>query len=803
MKNIYAGIALLLVVQLSFGQVSPTYQKMQENELLSHKTMLGAENQTDWVGLDYDVKYYRIEIRLNPDSAGPVAAPGKYVRGVITTYFTTNISNFNLIKFDFATALICDSVYHNGVKLAAGNKAEVVDTLKITIPTITTIGTLDSIKVYYQGLPPVVTDFGGSTGFVKGTHSSGNYLYSLSEPYSAFTWWPCKARVASDKADSVDMIISTPSTFRVAANGKRISEAVNGANRLTIWQHRYPISSYQIAISAANFVQYPTTPTIVNIGGTNMELYNLLWNGTNTAAAQTALNRTGEMLSVFSNQFSDYPYKNEKYGHYTFGFGGGMEHNTFSGMGTGTYDAAGDWSVIAHELAHQWWGAAVTCGSWRDIWVNEGFARYSEILYLEGKTDPSITITASAQRRAYKTTSFNYNAKPIYQADTSTMTVIFSPSQYIYERGAMFISMLRKTVGDAKFFQALKNYQTDPTLQHGNAFTDDVKRHMEAISGLDLTEMFTDWVYKTGHASYTNARWNNSGTEVVIMLPQTTVTSNISHFDMPVVLRFNKTTAPVRDTTMVFFDRGGVLYRVDSDGIHSSSSGGSVIQVTLPFVPNTISFDAASETLARPDVGASPTFTPALITKDPALTLLATKIVNFTAQKENKNARLSWSIDQSFDYSAFEIERSIDGTIFEKIGTQTAAQLNGARNFVFTDFNLPAGFVYYRIRIIEKNGSSFYTKIATLNNKFSESFVLSPNPATDHIMVSHGAATTLLINVKVLDGAGRIVKTISRQSVAPGAKLRLPLQDLTNGTYYVELEGNDYFKVVKKIVLTK
>jgi len=142
-----------------------------------------------------------------------------------------------------------------------------------------------------------------------------------------------------------------------------------------------------------------------------MDLYNLLWNGTNTANAQTALNRTADMLTVMSNRFSDYPFKNEKYGHYTFGFGGGMEHNTFSGMGTTTYDATNDWSVIAHELGHQWFGAAVTCGSWRDvtcgswrdIWVNEGFARYSEVVYLEGKANGNgITTTPTAHRASFK-----------------------------------------------------------------------------------------------------------------------------------------------------------------------------------------------------------------------------------------------------------------------------------------------------------------------------------------------------------------------------------------------------------------
>lgn len=793
MKNLYVAIALFFTAHSSFAQVSAAYRQMQANELQSHRTLFSTENETESNGLNYDVKYYRLELRMNPDSTGPAAAPGKYVRGAITTYFTTNNSNLSLIKFDFATELTCDSVYYQGAKLSAGSRVEDVDTLKITIPAIAVAGTLDSITVYYQGMPRVVPDFGGATGFVIGNHvPSGDYIYTLSEPYSAFTWWPCKARVAVDKADSVDIIISSPSTFRVAANGRRTSEITAGANRITTWKHRYPISSYQVAIAVANFEQYPITPTIVNIGGTNMDLYNLLWVGTNTTAARTALNRTAEMLTVLSDKFSDYPYKNEKYGHYTFGFGGGMEHNTFSGMGIGTYDVAGDWSVIAHELGHQWFGASVTCGSWRDIWVNESFARYSEALYLEFKSDASITITPFTHRNNFKTTSLANTTQTTYRADTSTMTTIFNPSVYIYDRGAMFISMLRKLLGDTKFFQALRNYQLDPALRYKNAFTDDVKRHMEAVSGLDLTELFNDWIYKKAHALYNTARWNNVGNEVVLSLPQTVhANSDNTHFDAPIVIRFNKTTAPIADTTIILFDKNGILHTVNN-GVLTSSSGGNLIQLRLPFVPNTITFDPQSETLLS---GA--------FARDAGLALLATKIVEFTAQKEEKNAKLLWTIDQSFDYASFEIERSTDGTTFKNISTQTSVQNNSSRSFAYTDYAFPAGIVFYRIKIIEKDGTVFYTKIASLNNKFSEPFVVSPNPASDHIMISHGSSTSQLANVKLLDGAGRLVKVLSKQLIAAGNKLRIPLDGLSAGTYYVEIEGGEYFKVVKKITLIK
>ncbi|MEO7141578.1 MAG: M1 family aminopeptidase, partial [Ferruginibacter sp.] len=354
-----------------------SYNKMVESEMAGYQYMASA--MVAGTGLDYDVKYYRLELRINPDTS-----IGKYIRGKVTTYFTNISPGFNVIKFDFAAALGCDSVYYHGTKLPTINKVENGDVLEITIPALINAGTLDSVSVFYKGVPPTVPDLGGGLGFVKGTHGKRlNYVYTLSEAYSAYTWWPCKSMVTSDKADSLDMIISTPTGFKAAGNGTKVSETTVGNKVITYWKHRYPISSYQVCTAVANYVQYPTTPTLVNIGGTQMPLYNFIFPETNTTGSQTALNKTALMLTTFSSKYGDYPFKNEKYGHYTFGFGGGMEHNTFSGMSANTYSSSSSWDIIAHELGHQWFGASVTCGSWRDIWLNEGFATYSEILCAE------------------------------------------------------------------------------------------------------------------------------------------------------------------------------------------------------------------------------------------------------------------------------------------------------------------------------------------------------------------------------------------------------------------------------------
>ncbi|RYY44454.1 MAG: T9SS type A sorting domain-containing protein, partial [Chitinophagaceae bacterium] len=119
------------------------------------------------------------------------------------------------------------------------------------------------------------------------------------------------------------------------------------------------------------------------------------------------------------------------------------------------------------------------------------------------------------------------------------------------------------------------------------------------------------------------------------------------------------------------------------------------------------------------------------------------------------------------------------------------------------DVNIPAGIVYYRIKVIEKDGNNFYTKIASINNKVQESFVVSPNPAADHISISHASSSALVVNVKIVDGMGKIMKTLTKQSIEAGGKLRISLQEFSAGTYFVEIEGEEYFKAVKKIAVIK
>ncbi len=812
MRKLYSALILLLAVNITNAQnvsqpatpfskqektkpgffQSPVnnrsaYQEMVDREMASFRVM--SQTQENLIStLEYDVNYYRLNLRINPDTAA-----GKYIRGNITTYFTTLQASLSVIKFDFASELICDSVYYHGVKVLAGNKVEDIDTLEITVAPIVTAGTLDSVTVYYRGVPRIPGGF-ANIGYMQSIHNTNkNYVFTLSEPYSAFTWWPCKSRVTSDKADSVDIIVSTPTAFKVAANGIVASETTDGTNRTTFWKHRYPISSYQVCVAVANYVQYPTTPTMVNINGTMMPFFNYLFPETDLAAGRTALDRTPLMLTTFSAKYGDYPFKNEKYGHYTFGFSGGMEHNSFSGMGTGTYNSADDWSVISHELAHQWWGAGVTCGSWRDIWVNESFARYSEVVSAEFAPTTAPLTTAILHRAAIKTSAINptNQAKSIYQNDTTSISTIFSPSVYIYERGAMVISMLRMMLGDAKFFQALQNYQADPTLKYKNAFTDDVKRHMEAVSGLDLSIFFSQWIYNRGFAEYNAAKWNNNLKNIVISLPQSNPAPAIAHFDMPVVVRILGATPATQDTTVIIYDQTGILYKVNN-GVFTST-GASLVQYNLSFTPTRVVFDSLSQVFAN---GA--------FAKDPALTLLAANNFVFSAQKDGRDVKLVWSVEAATSFKSFEVEKSADGITFNKIATFTSNDYPNRFDFNTIDYAIGYGKFYYRVKLVEANGAAEFSKtIVVANNTASGLFTVTPNPAKDFIVLKYTGTLQAKINIKIFDASARLVKKINQQLVSLNNQPVISIKNLTAGSYYVEIEGLNNEKITQKIVVIK
>ena len=463
---------------------------------------------------NYDVKYHRLELNVDPSQTS--------ISGDVTTYFVAK-EDLSEITFDLSDNMVVSQVTKQGNSLAFSQNS--ADELVITLPAIQNQGVLDSLTVSYSG-NPISSGFGS---YEQSTHNGDPIIWTLSEPYGAKGWWPCKEDL-NDKIDSIDVYLNTPrfnpsnEDYVAVSNGLELSQTIQGDNKITRYKHRYPIPAYLIAIAITNYEIY--THQVPN-NGNPFDIVNYVYPESLTNA-QTDTQVTVNIMNLFTNLFEEYPFAEEKYGHAQFGWGGGMEHTTVSFMGSFNRN------LIAHELAHQWFGNKITCGSWKDIWLNEGFATYLSGLVIED-FDGDTSFDSWKQQTVNSITSLPNGAVYLSDQDTLSVNRIFS-SRLSYNKGAMVLHMLRKKLGDANFYQGLQDYLVDPDLAFDYAKTEDFQDVLEVSSGVDLDEFFNDWVYNEGYPSY-SVNWNQSANQVQLSLSQLQSHTSVSFFEAGVPIR--------------------------------------------------------------------------------------------------------------------------------------------------------------------------------------------------------------------------------------------------------------------------
>lgn len=477
-----------------------------EAEGRSHEDVIGfrANPLTD----NYDVKYHRMNWTVDPAQ--------HYIAGSVTTYFEPTDPDFSTIYFDLRSNMTVNDVLYNGESLNYNLQSNHM--LKIDFPSTLSYGVLDSVTIEYEGAP----DGGGFGSFATGYHAGTPMLWTLSEPYGARDWWPCKQDLV-DKIDSVDIHVTTPSEYVVASNGLRQTDIVSGNNTTYHWKHRYKIPAYLVAIAVTNYEQYDQH--IPHADG-EILVENYLF-PEDVSGDQISLNSLPAIMDLFNEKFGLYPFADEKYGHASFGWGGGMEHTTMSFMGSYSF------GLMAHELAHQWFGDQITCGSWEDIWLNEGFASYLTGMCYENELGPTTWDDWKQGRIDFITSQ---PGGSVFVDDTTSVSRIFS-SRLTYNKGGMLLHMLRWNMGDDDFFQSIKNYLQDPDLAYGYAVTDDLIEHMEAQSGMELDEFFADWYYGQGYPIY-DVEWSQDENNMLsVTVNQSQSHSSVGFFEMPLPIR--------------------------------------------------------------------------------------------------------------------------------------------------------------------------------------------------------------------------------------------------------------------------
>jgi len=459
---------------------------------------------------NFDVKYYRCEWQTDPAI--------RFIQGKVSSFFMI-LADADYIVYDLSDSLAVDSVKERNGLLSFKQKD---NTLKISFSNLKSKGTFDSVTVFYHGVPPN-TGFGS---FVNSIHDSVPIMWTLSEPYGSRDWWPCKNGL-DDKADSIDVYITAPSQYAAVSNGLRQSEIIEGSNKITHWKHRYPIASYLVCMALSNYAEFENH---VLIGNTNLLMETFCYpESLDLFQENTPL--VLNQLQFYSNIFGAYPFIKEKYGQVQFGWGGGEEHQT------STFIVKPDEALMAHELGHQWFGDKVTCGSWQDIWLNEGFATFLASLYME-HTYP---MTAISTRKAEIDKITSLTGGSVFVDDTTNVSRIFD-SRLSYTKGSHLLYMLRWILGDSSFFRGIRNYLNDSTLGFGFARTIDFQRNLEKVSGIKLDYFFNNWFYGQGYPSY-NVQWSQLGNDFVkIEMNQTTSDKSVPFFALPVALQFKNTT---------------------------------------------------------------------------------------------------------------------------------------------------------------------------------------------------------------------------------------------------------------------
>jgi aminopeptidase N len=430
-----------------------------ENDRKDDPAIIRLQNQ-------FDVINNKIELSFD--------IPNKILFGNVTMTAVNNSDTLNKIYINFL-----DNMKVNSIKINGSNAVYERKNNYIIISSRGLVNKNDefNIEINYEGTPQNE----GFDAFAFKYINDNIAIYNLSEPTYAPNWWPCKD-LTTDKF-TLDMILTVPSELTAVSNGKLIKDSlVNIKNRLFHWSSDYPITTYLVSIAISKY-DFWEEKYVSQDGATTMPVVYYSF-PQYTADAKKDWASTLNMMNFYSKTFGEYPFLNDKYGMAMFGWiGGAMEHQTISSMGyTLTTGDRRYEDVVAHELVHQWFGDAISPATWKDIWLNEGFATYGEALWQEHLKGKQGLI--------------NYMRKADYGSFAGTL---YNPEGFIfgattYEKGGWTLHMLRGTVGDSTFFQILRTYYND--YKYGTATTEQFKQVCENVSGMNLNYFFDQWVYK-------------------------------------------------------------------------------------------------------------------------------------------------------------------------------------------------------------------------------------------------------------------------------------------------------------------
>ncbi|MCX7785422.1 MAG: M1 family aminopeptidase [candidate division WOR-3 bacterium] len=480
----------------------------------------------------YDVRHYQLNLTL------PMTSGAYDAYEVIKIIPQEN--NFDTFNLHFVN-LVCDSVKRNGIHLdfLANNGR-----LKITLDRPFSIGETCKVEIFYRRLSGTANR--GFYFYTRAQTGYHNLAYTTYSPYDARYWFACFDELWDKAEEGCEINVTVPDSFTVCSNGLLDSVKTFAGYKTFYWRHCYPIATYLMTFTATIYATwshwYRPNPS------ESIEIKYYIWRN-DSAVSVSAFQNVLDMMNFYVGLYGPYPF--EKYGMnavYPF-LWGGMENQTMTMIHRNWL--VGNDNGIAHELSHMWYGDKVTCFGWPNVWLNEGFATYSDALYMKRRFG-----------QAYFMSLMNQRANSYFNEDNSVRFPLYNPPfNYIFSwgheycKGSWVLHMLRYIEGDTMdtpgiFFQAMRVYAD--SFAYKNASTEDYKRIHEQVTGRDLDWFFSEWIYQAGYPKYYYS-WQIIPTAipeiylVIVQINQNNGANAPPIFHMPLQIRFSGTNL---DTTV-------------------------------------------------------------------------------------------------------------------------------------------------------------------------------------------------------------------------------------------------------------
>jgi aminopeptidase N len=526
-KTLTLVIISILIIAFPALSQEPIVNKFTEvsrkNAFLFSKQKIASEEMTK-----YDVKSYYLDISVNDTST--------YIAGNVRIFSEVVAAEMSKFVVELIPDMTLDSVFVGQKKRTVVREGDLV---KVSLESIPPVGENLEVRFFYHGTAPMAGFFSGLSNREDGTWNK-KVTYTLSEPFSAKDWFPVKQDL-SDKIDSVKVYITVSNGLMAGSNGllHRTVDDGHGNTRYE-WESHYPIDYYLISLSVSDYREYNVYAHPDGITDSIL-IQNFIYNDDEYLnQKKQEIDESAALIELYSEKFSLYPFHEEKYGHCVAPMGGGMEHQTMTTLSSFSF------GLVAHEMGHMWFGDNITCATWQDIWINEGFASYTE--YIAEQNLRSQDAADSWMKNAHNLAKDRPQGSVyIPFEDAEDVNRIFD-YRLSYKKGASIIHMIRFELdNDTLFFDVLKEYQARFAGKVATGL--DFKGVLEDLSGKDFTTFFDQWYFGKGYPYFTLG-WKQRNDSLLITSLESASSDETPFFQMPLELKVELTD---RDTLLRIF----------------------------------------------------------------------------------------------------------------------------------------------------------------------------------------------------------------------------------------------------------